>query len=394
MAKFFEHNQLAEADLVIDAIYRAGTATNLKAEVLSKLLPVGNAGGFRIKGRGDSVKLVVLTSNTNVSVWPDSLNVETGQVCYFGDNREPGDLHSTKGNRLLRDYFAKIHTSTDSRREVPVFLYFEKFGSGRDWCFKGLLVPGGPGVSRDDELVAIWRTSDTGERFQNYQASFTVLDAPIISRAWINQILEGNNCAGAAPPSYTDWVKSGRIRPLVAPRAKRFRTREEQIPEKKEDQLLLKHLVSQFESEPHGFEFVALEIWKLVSKEPVTGEITRKSADGGRDANGHVYIGPQNDLLPLEFILEAKCYSINNSVGVKETSRLVSRIRENQFGVLITTSFVAKQAYEEVREGIRPVVILSGADVISVLKANGIYSKKLLDQWLTEISANNSKVSY
>jgi reverse gyrase len=90
----------------------------------------------------------------------------------------------------------------------------------------------------------------------------------------------------------------------------------------------------------------------------------------------------------LEFILEAKCYSINNSVGVKETSRLISRIRENQFGVLITTSFVAKQAYEEVREGIRPVVILSGADVISVLKANGIYSKKLLDQWLTEISVN------
>jgi hypothetical protein len=166
------------------------------------------------------------------------------------------------------------------------------------------------------------------------------------------------------------------------------RTREEQIPANKDDQSLLQHLVSHFEFDSYGFEFVALEIWKLVSKEPVTGEVTRKSADSGRDANGQVYVGPENDLLPLEFILEAKCYSRNNSVGVKETSRLVSRIRENQFGVLVTTSYVAKTAYEEVREGIRPVVILCGTDIISALRANGIYSKKLLDQWLTEISVN------
>ena len=388
MAKVFEHNQLADADLVIDAIYRAGAATNLKAEVLSKLLPVGNAGGFRIKGRGDSVKLVVLTSNENVGVWPDSLNVETGQLYYFGDNREPGDLHSTKGNRLLRDCFAKIHNGMEARREVPVFLYFEKHGSGRDWCFKGLIVPGTPGVSRDNELIAVWRTSDSGERFQNYEGAFTVLDAPIVSREWINHILVGDSCSDAAPQSYMDWVKSGRYRPLIAPRPKRVRTREEQIPANKDDQSLLQHLVSHFEFDSYGFEFVALEIWKLVSKEPVTGEVTRKSADSGRDANGQVYVGPENDLLPLEFILEAKCYSRNNSVGVKETSRLVSRIRENQFGVLVTTSYVAKTAYEEVREGIRPVVILCGTDIISALRANGIYSKKLLDQWLTEISVN------
>ena len=33
-----------------------------------------------------------------------------------------------------------------------------------------------------------------------------------------------------------------------------------------------------------------------------------------------------------------------NTVGVKEVSRIISRIRNRQFGVLVSTSAIAKQA--------------------------------------------------
>jgi Restriction endonuclease len=63
-----------------------------------------------------------------------------------------------------------------------------------------------------------------------------------------------------------------------------------------------------------------------------------------------------DDPVYAEFSLEAKCYQpgfdgkVVNTIGVREVSRLISRIRHRQFGVLVTTSVVAPQAYEEVRE--------------------------------------------
>jgi hypothetical protein len=56
---------------------------------------------------------------------------------------------------------------------------------------------------------------------------------------------------------------------------------------------------------------------------------------------------------------------------VKEVSRLISRIRHRQFGVLVTTSLVARQAYEEVREDRHPILFISGRDIAEILIANG-----------------------
>ena len=53
-------------------------------------------------------------------------------------------------------------------------------------------------------------------------------------------------------------------------------------------------------------------------------------------------------------------------------SRLISRIRNRQFGILITTSVVSKQAYKEVRQDQHPIVIISGGDIASALINAGI----------------------
>jgi len=77
--------------------------------------------------------------------------------------------------------------------------------------------------------------------------------------------------------------------------------------------------------------------------------VTRPSVDGGRDAIGTYRVGPLADRIALDFSLEAKCYAPENGVGVKELSRLISRLRHRQFGILVTTSFLGHQAYQELR---------------------------------------------
>jgi hypothetical protein len=86
----------------------------------------------------------------------------------------------------------------------------------------------------------------------------------------------------------------------------------------------------------------------------------------------------------VEFALGAKCYAPGNSVGVRETSRLISRLRHRQFGVLVTPSHVDAQAYREIRDDGHPVVILAGRDVVELLKRSGLDTPEALRRDLLE----------
>lgn len=103
-------------------------------------------------------------------------------------------------------------------------------------------------------------------------------------------------------------------------------------------------------------------------------EVTRPSRDGGRDAVGQYAIGPSFDRVRLQFALEAKCYAATNGVGVREVARLVSRIKHREFGVLVTTSYVATQAYSEIRQDGHLVIFVTGRDIVNVLKRWGIHT--------------------
>jgi len=67
-----------------------------------------------------------------------------------------------------------------------------------------------------------------------------------------------------------------------------------------------------------------------------------------------------------------------NTVGVKDVARLISRIRNRQFGALVTTSVVARQAYQEVRADDHPIVIISGRDIAEILISRGFQSCELV----------------
>lgn len=379
---------LAGVDFLVEQVYRGGTRGTVADDPLSVLLPVGNQGGFRYKGsaaRGN-VRLVVLyTSGHNID-WPDELDVTTGTFTYYGDNRDPGrELHDSqrKGNLILRDAFANAAGGSDERMLVPPFLLFEKASvEGRDVRFRGLMVPGSPLVLADEQLVAIWRNR-SGQRFQNYRATFTVLDEGSISRTWIDHVLAGRPDVGA-PRSWMRWVDGGAYDALIAPPTTQHRTRAEQLPADPDGMGLLNTLWSYFRDEPVRFERCAVELFRFSVPGLEHVDITRPTRDGGRDALGQLAVGPAADPIRLDFALEAKCYEPGNSVGVREVSRLISRIKHREFGVMVTTSYVHEQAYREIREDGHPIIVFAGADIVNTLRTVGITTIAALRAWLEQ----------
>jgi hypothetical protein len=194
MQQTFSFDSLAMADLVIDAVYEGGKTGNTADDPIGKVVPgAGNQGGFRQVGGWTSPKAVVLYSSADDPDSPDFVDIFTGVFTYFGDNKEPGkQLHDTqrRGNELLRYCFDILHNEPDQRIKIPPFLVFTKGGKGRDVVFRGLAVPGIEGDAEDD-LVAIWRSKHS-QRFQNYRAKFTILDAGTLSRQWLNALRAGD----------------------------------------------------------------------------------------------------------------------------------------------------------------------------------------------------------
>ncbi|MEO5832644.1 MAG: restriction endonuclease [Nakamurella sp.] len=370
-----EFDQLRDAHLTIDRVYRGGSRGTTADDPIQRLLPVGNQGGFRPAGSPlqRTVKLCVLYTSGVESDWPDHLDTTSGDFSYFGDNRRPGSqLLSTRrnGNFLLQDVFGRANADALQRATVPPFFLFQKNGVGRDVIFRGLLAPGSPRLAPEEELVAVWRTTE-GSRFQNYRAHFTVLDLPVVRREWILDILSGDSLGPECPEVWRRWV-NGVFTPLEAPRSLTVRSRHEQIPASQAGRSIVQVIWGYFTDAPHRFEGFAADLWLMSDSRVSSIDVTRPSRDGGRDATGEYLIGPRSDPVKIDFALEAKCYAITNGVGVREVSRLISRLRARQFGILVTTSYLADQAYQEIREDGHPIVVIAARDIVDILSSVGI----------------------
>jgi hypothetical protein len=193
---------------------------------------------------------------------------------------------------------------------------------GRDVRFRGLLAPGSDRLSGEEDLVAVWRTT-RGERFQNYRARFTVLAVPSVSRIWIEQLIVGDSLGKYCPDPWRAWVESRTYMPLLTPPTVIIRTREQQQPIAA-DKPLLDLVIQHFKDRPHDFEQFAADLWRISEPRVDRIDVTRPWRDGGRDAVGEYLLGPRADPVAVEFALEAKCYAFTSSVGVRETSRLIS----------------------------------------------------------------------
>ena len=389
MNKVIPFEELTSCDLDVDATYEGGIKGNTGDDPINRLVGGGNQGGFRYVGspRERTLKLCVLYSELADPDWPDELRVETGAFIYYGDNKRPGhELHDTQrsGNLILRNLFEDLHNQ--KRISVPPIFIFSKGIKGRDAVFRGLAVPGAMGIPQTEDLVAIWK-SRSGERFQNYRAVFTILNVPHISRSWINDIKRGETLSANAPKVWIDWITGGVYKPLEAERVSRVRSRDAQLPQGERQKAILGLLVQFFKSHPdreYAFERCAGDLVKMMDANVVSIDLTRPWKDGGRDGLGKYRIGTAASDILVDFALEAKCKNPErgSSSGVKDTGRLISRLRHRQFGIFVTTSCVHDQAYAEIIEDGHPVLILAGTDICEILEKAGFNSREAVERWL------------
>jgi len=356
--------------------------------------------GFRKKLREDgSQKLayVVLYTSMSEIEWPDFLDVETGVFRYYGDNRTPGRvLTDTKqdGNKLLEDVFT-ILNSGKNYDENPPFFVFKKANDGRDVQFLGLAAPGNPSISPDKDLVAFWRTHDN-KRFQNYEAYFTILDTQNepIRYEWLEALLyDYDKSIKIAPKSWKSFIESGRngIKPLKAPKTLQIPDKYTQLQTNEDGKICLNTIRDYYKNNPTGFEACAVRIIEMMDNKFEGFKLTRPWRDGGRDAIGYYTITSGNKAnfpLKIDCALEAKCYNQSNGVGVKSVSRLISRIRYRQFGILVTTSYLDSQAYSEIIEDGHPILIITASDIAYILARNMINSLNI-KTWLDNIENYN-----
>ncbi|WP_444934537.1 restriction endonuclease [Microbulbifer sp. JTAC008] len=366
--------ELSSQDLFVDAVYGGSRKGNYSDDPLPALLSVDNGAGFRCLGSPrtevDTLKLLVLQTDFSNLDWPDELDIENGLFTYYGDKRGPGDLHDTKrdGNKIFRSIFEYCHGKPSPITAFPPILLFGKTGTYRDTKFLGLAVPGAKSMSSDEDLTAIWRTSTEGIRFQNYRATFTILNVPVVSRSWIRDAQNGLALTSPhAPKPWLDWINKREYDRLVAERTVGIRSTKEQTNLSTDEQSVISSIYNRFKDSPTGFESLAADLVGIAMPNAHNIEITRPWRDGGKDATGKYRICRGASGIDVDFAMEAKCYAINNGVGVKEISRLISRLRHRQFGVLVTTSYLASQAYKELKSDEHPVVILSAIDIAKLL---------------------------
>lgn len=281
----FEFEELSSAKLVVDAIYRGGRKGNTGDDPISKLFPkLGNMSGFRKVSRKDkSNKLayVVLYTTMSELEWPDYLDVETGVFRYYGDNRKPGnDITNTKqgGNKLLEEVFS-ILNSNSKIEDIPPFFIFKKVGTKRDVQFLGMAAPGNPNISPDKDLVAFWRTMGDN-RFQNYEAYFTILDTKneTISREWLQSLIDDHdNNLGLAPAVWKEFMKKGRsgIKPLKAPRIRTIPSKYDQLQCSEDGKKCLAKILEHYKNNPTGFEACAVNVALMMDNNFESFNLTR-----------------------------------------------------------------------------------------------------------------------
>ncbi len=203
-------NNLKNSDLIKEKIYHGGNESNLKSEPISKLLSVGNSGGFRyrVDKNKNPYLCILFTKNNKNELWPDEFIKEKSELLYYGDNKKYSTdlgINQNKGNKLLTNSFSSLYFN--EKIKIPLFFIFEGTGVKYDVRFKGLAVPKGKPFEDNHNLIGIWKTANQ-KRIFNYLATFSILNDDIIYRKWIDEIIDLKEIVinKNTPNSYKEWL--------------------------------------------------------------------------------------------------------------------------------------------------------------------------------------------
>jgi Restriction endonuclease AspBHI N-terminal/Restriction endonuclease len=298
------------------------------------------------------------SSSAALNPWEDIVDLLNAQILYWGDSKvhDHKRLDDFQGNAVLRriyDYMLE-----GGREAIPPILHFSKPKVGIV-KFNGLCVL--------DQLDISW-FDDGGHPVRNYHARLSVLDCEKVSVAWLHHRAEstGIKDVDRHPDCPGVWkrFKCGQKTPIDI-RASAIRPRLSQLPpEGSPDANVLEQLVG---LDPWDFEKVIVAMFRQVKE--VTHHIdgTRRTADGGFDFVGtFVLQRPLN--YEIHFLGEVKRYSRTTAVSPRDVSRLVARLGRKDYGIFVTTSFFTDHAQREVIADAYPVHLVSGVDLVNMLR--------------------------
>ncbi len=211
-----------------------------------------------------------------------------------------------------------------------------------------------------------------------------ILDVDEVNISWLHQRAKAalaSNLINGAPSAWKQYLK-GNVRKLDLWKSN-IRSVEAQLPPPGSPESdILSRLAS---LTPTQFEAIVVALFNQMTSICHSITRTRPTADGGFDFYGS-FVLPRPLLYKINFLGEAKRYSRKTPVQPKHVSRLVARLARGQFGIFVTTSYFSKQTQQEVLSDAYPVRLVSGIDIVNIMKELRIISAGVLNQsWVDTV---------
>ncbi len=211
MKNYIKHNELNNSSLKPGFIYKGGNLGNISDDPFNALLHVGNAAGMRPKKNKDGrlAYIVLITNPSNHTDYPDELHEESNILTYFGDQKIPNKSYldtKQKGNFNIENLYHEFHSKKPNLNYLYPCFYFEKIGStGRDYKFHGIAYPFVEDTKLSDVCRLVTSQSDSGT-IENLKFSFSLDTTNEVTRAWLADLISGNNNTSNAPTSWKNFL--------------------------------------------------------------------------------------------------------------------------------------------------------------------------------------------
>jgi len=323
--------------------------------------------------------LVLVThevTSGRLNPWDDIVDLSNAEILYWGDAKaNPNkDIDDFRGNATLRAIYNYLLTG--ERELVPPILHFSKPEKGYVQ-FNGLCVL--------EKLDITW-FDDHGYPTPNYHAKLKILDCRDVATDWLHHRVSQSEIHNldAHPDCPDAWrqYKKGNLKPINI-WATQIKSKDDQLPEENsQDDSILKALNK---IDAFAFEKIIVSLFRQLKD--ITHQIsgTKKTGDGGFDFYGTFNL-PRPLNYKISFLGEVKRYGRNTAIDPKTLSRLVARLNRKEYGIFVTTSYFTPQAQKEVLSDAYPVHLISGQDLLNIMKdLNVIKQGKLDTDWLDAV---------
>lgn len=326
--------------------------------------------------------VILVTNNKSSSLvenpWEDKVDYANAEIKYWGDAKfsNTKGIDDWNGNKVVRKIFDKSVDKGSSDFATP-FLHFSKPKKG-EVIFNGLCVL--------DNLELNWFWDEVEKTpIQNYLMHLRILDCAEVDIDWLHDRAAAHSLKsldkGSLSPTSWNNYKSGRLRPLKIFK-KEIKSPESQLPKNVEDIDFLNGLTKY---DPYDFEKIIVGLFTQFGQVVHNISGTKRTRDGGFDFFGEFKLSSILEY-KIKFRGEVKKWAIAKTVGPKDISRLVARLKRGEYGIFVTTSTFSKQAQEEVLIDGYPVKLISGIDLVNMFKhLNLITGKSIENNWVKNI---------